>query len=106
MNHFLKKKNNLNPREFTNTVLSELTFFEGTNSMLDDTPMVEVLPLGGEMKSEVEAVEEAQEEVQPRRSTRTTRLPSRLHNYVTCKVSYLIQDYIFYDKLSSKHKSF
>jgi hypothetical protein len=53
MNHFLKKKDKLNPKEFTNTILLELTFFEGANSMLNDTPMVEVLPSGVRERNEV-----------------------------------------------------
>jgi hypothetical protein len=45
-------------------------------------------------------------EVQPRRSIRPTRAPTRLQDYVTYKVSYPIQDYICYDKVSLDHMAF
>jgi hypothetical protein len=45
-------------------------------------------------------------EVQPRRSTHPTRPPSRLRDYITYKVSYPIQDYISYNKVSPKYMSY
>jgi hypothetical protein len=45
-------------------------------------------------------------EVQPRRSTRSTRPPSMLQDNVTCKVSYPIQKFICYDKVSLDHMTF
>jgi hypothetical protein len=72
---------------------------------MDSISMDEALLSRGEVEFEV-AEEEAEEEVQPRRSTHTTRPPSKLQNYVTYEVNYPIQNYIFYDRISSKQKSF
>jgi hypothetical protein len=44
--------------------------------------------------------------VQSKRSTRSTRSLSRLRDYVTCMISCPNQDYIFYDKVSTKHMTF
>jgi hypothetical protein len=45
-------------------------------------------------------------EVEIRRTTRTSRQPTRLRDYITYKVSkerYPIQDFIFYKYISSQH---
>jgi hypothetical protein len=83
-----------------NTVLPELTFLEGTLTLPTSNSTDGELTFGGEGKTKIV------EEVQLRRSTRSTRPPSRLQDYVTCKVSYHIQNYLCYEKISPKYISF
>jgi hypothetical protein len=90
--HFDKDNGDVNPKDFIPATLSKLTLFEGTN-----TPQGELtsggeyeLTLGGDeelenMELEPHEVQPDGVEVQTRRSTRPTRPPSRLRDYVTCR---------------------
>jgi hypothetical protein len=82
-----------------NTVLPELTFLERTSTLPTSNSTDDELTSGGKLT-------EPAEEVQLRRSTRSTWPLSRLQDYITCKISYLIQNYIYYDKVSPKHMAF
>jgi hypothetical protein len=84
---FFKHKDVLNTKEYK-------SFLEGTTT---STPNSEELTLGGESESDPN-----DDEVHPRRSTRSKRPLARLQDYVTCKVSYHIQNYVSYKNIFPK----
>jgi hypothetical protein len=57
-------------------------------------------------EAESERIEESQEEVQLRRSSRQPQPSTRLRDYVTYSVNYPIQDYISYKNISNEHYVF
>jgi hypothetical protein len=105
---FYKEGGDLNNKDFIPTVLPALTFCEGisiaSNEELSSGGEMELTSGGEQMAPQVTPSNAV--EVQPRRSIRSTRAPTRLQNYVTYKVSYPIQDYICYDKVSLDHMVF
>jgi hypothetical protein len=63
----------------------------------------EEMPQG---EAESERIEESQEEVSLRRSSRQPQPSTRLRDYVTYSVNYPIQDYISYNNISNEHYVF
>ena len=53
--------------------------------------------IGESVQSEEEEEEENLAKIPLRRSTRKIKCPTRLRNFITYKVKYLIHDYIAYD---------
>jgi hypothetical protein len=59
-----------------------------------------------EIPQHQEDVGEGVEEIPLRRSTRVPQISTRLHDFVTCKVQYLIQKVLSYNNVVPRYKTF
>jgi Reverse transcriptase (RNA-dependent DNA polymerase) len=64
------------------------------------------IPSGGETEESETSEESTQEEIALRRSTRQTRPPVRLQDYVSHQVMYPIQDFLSYEKVTPEYQAY